>query len=266
MNLIKSKPGLSYVVIAYLITYIITIPLIWLSDSLNRVTYELWQAAGALGPTIAAVIVIWRWKGNDGLKELRQRCLKYSGVKLLLFSLMPIMVFLFVFPVENMIGSFTLLDMLEGFTVEYGGYLWLVPIASLSYGVFEEVGWRGFLQPYLQRKYDPLRTTVILTPIWWLWHLPMFFYRWELWPYSIVYMPLLMFSGTLVFTWLLNKSGGSVLMTMIIHVSYDLISSHYTGVSTIVVSIIWIVIDVWILYRYISNLRKHDHLQERVSI
>jgi hypothetical protein len=58
MDLIKSKPGLSYVVIAYLITYIITIPLIWLSDTLNRVTYELWQAAGALGPTIAAVIVI----------------------------------------------------------------------------------------------------------------------------------------------------------------------------------------------------------------
>src|SRR5580658_4304094 len=40
--------------------------------------------------------------------------------------------------------------------------------------VNEEPGWRGFALPRLQERYGPVRATLILTPLWAGWHLPLF--------------------------------------------------------------------------------------------
>ena len=265
LNFIKRKPLVSYILITYGFTWIVLSPLIWLYDRIPPVYRELWHIIGPLGPAISAIIVIRIWKGKEGLKELGKRCIKYAGIGLLLFSLLPLLVFAIVFPIENFLGSFTFSDLINSFSEEYGGVIWLFPLASLSYGIFEEIGWRGFLLPYLQRKFNSLVSTLILTPIWWLWHLPMFFYRYELF-FAIAIMPLLMFSGTSVFTWLFNTSKGSVLMTIIAHISYDLVSAHNTGISTMVISVIWVVFDIVILVIYIINYRKKHILQEKVVI
>jgi membrane protease YdiL (CAAX protease family) len=265
MEFIKKNPLLSYVFIAYGFTWIVLGLLIWLYNTIPPVYREIWHILGALGPAISAIVVIKIWKGKEGLKELGKRCIKYAGIGLLVFSLLPILVFALIFPIEHFLGSFTIADLLSAFSQEYGGVIWLFPLASFSYGIFEEIGWRGFLLPYLQRKYNPLISSLILTPIWWLWHVPMFFYRYDLF-FAVIIMPLLMFSGTLVFTWLFNTSKGSLLMTIIIHISYDLISAHNTGISTMVVSVLWVVVDIVILLIYVKNYKKQGILQEKIVI
>ncbi|MFE4764218.1 CPBP family intramembrane glutamic endopeptidase [Bacillus mycoides] len=42
-------------------------------------------------------------------------------------------------------------------------------------GGFEEIGWRGFLQPALQKKNSAFFSTVIVSVIWAIWHWPLWF-------------------------------------------------------------------------------------------
>ena len=42
-------------------------------------------------------------------------------------------------------------------------------------GGLEEAGWRYILQPELEKKYPYIAATIIVSLIWWLWHLPLFY-------------------------------------------------------------------------------------------
>lgn len=55
-------------------------------------------------------------------------------------------------------------------------YLALIelPVMIIGGGL-EEIGWRGFLQPALQHKIPAFPSTMIVSAIWSLWHLPLWF-------------------------------------------------------------------------------------------
>lgn len=50
----------------------------------------------------------------------------------------------------------------------------LIPIMILGGGL-EEEGWRHILQPELEKKYNFVISTLIISVVWWLWHLPLFY-------------------------------------------------------------------------------------------
>lgn len=52
----------------------------------------------------------------------------------------------------------------------------------------EEYGWRGFLQPLLQKRFGPRKGIIILGLLWGIWHLPIncFFYSPQTWYLSIL--------------------------------------------------------------------------------
>lgn len=52
-------------------------------------------------------------------------------------------------------------------------------VGSVLYGLGEEPGWRGWLQPYLQARYSAVPATVLVAMIWAAWHAPFFVYRFE---------------------------------------------------------------------------------------
>ncbi len=47
--------------------------------------------------------------------------------------------------------------------------------AMILGGGLEEIGWRGFLQPTLETRFSPLASTLMVGPIWAVWHLPLWF-------------------------------------------------------------------------------------------
>ncbi|WP_042351462.1 CPBP family intramembrane glutamic endopeptidase [Bacillus massiliigorillae] len=49
-----------------------------------------------------------------------------------------------------------------------------VPIMIIGGGL-EEIGWRGYLQPTLQKRWSPFTSTLIVGAIWAIWHLPLWF-------------------------------------------------------------------------------------------
>lgn len=50
----------------------------------------------------------------------------------------------------------------------------MIPMMLFGGGL-EEAGWRYILQPELEKKYKFFISTLIVSVIWWLWHLPLFY-------------------------------------------------------------------------------------------
>lgn len=63
-----------------------------------------------------------------------------------------------------------------GATSEKALYIALInfPIMIIGGGL-EEIGWRGYLQPTLQKKWSAFTSTLIVGGIWAIWHLPLWF-------------------------------------------------------------------------------------------
>jgi membrane protease YdiL (CAAX protease family) len=102
--------------------------------------------------------------------------------------------------------------------------VWFYPVALalafLAYGLSEETGWRGFALPRLQRLHGPLVGSLLLGPLWGLWHLPVFWWPgWRNPPtfLNIILYVLMMTAFTIVITWVFNNTKGSVFMAMLLH-------------------------------------------------
>ena len=117
------------------------------------------------------------------------------------------------------------------------GVLLLILIGALG----EETGWRGYALPQLQRRFSPLTSSLIIAVVWFGWHLPQFFviatYR-DSAPAQYAGMFLGLACGSVVLTWLYNRSGGSILLVAIWHGLYNFVSGTQaaTGILAAVVS------------------------------
>lgn len=94
----------------------------------------------------------------------------------------------------------------------------------------EELGWRGFALPRLQRLLGPVSGTVVLGAVWATWHLPNVFLRgWD--ATTAALFLLATFLTAFAYTWLTNGARGSVLLAMLLHAG---INTSSRLVSTLV--------------------------------
>jgi membrane protease YdiL (CAAX protease family) len=70
--------------------------------------------------------------------------------------------------------------------VSAGKMFELVVLGGLLRGIGEEPGWRGYALPVLRGRHGPLLATLMLFPVWWLWHLPSFLMRPEFQPLQFI--------------------------------------------------------------------------------
>jgi membrane protease YdiL (CAAX protease family) len=88
----------------------------------------------------------------------------------------------------------------------------------------EELGWRGYLLPRLQRRFGALVASVVLGLIWGLWHLPLAltpgdvrsetFFGWTL---------LGLVAAAILFTWVYNNTRGSLLIALLFHTAINMV-------------------------------------------
>jgi membrane protease YdiL (CAAX protease family) len=96
----------------------------------------------------------------------------------------------------------------------------------------EEPGWRGFALPRLQRRYGPFVGSLILGPLWAMWHLPVFWV--PAWNYPPTLLNIVMFviaaiAFTIVMTWVFNNTKGSVFLAVLVHATFDLYMALLNG-------------------------------------
>lgn len=109
----------------------------------------------------------------------------------------------------------------------------LVPgllLQMVTTGLAEEPGWRDFALPRMQRLIGAPRAAVAIGTLWGLWHLPLFLTEWGERPDVTWYRPLAFIAFCIAFnvvmTWVFNRTGQSLPMAMLLHVSVN----NFSGV------------------------------------
>ena len=161
-----------FIVLSFAITWLLVTPLI-LSDLNLLPDLPAWlHGLGALGPLLAAYFS----KRERGIFEPAGRS-SISLDWLALCLATPLLFALLALVCVGILGE----PILQPISDAYVDLDWILSliVGSVLYGVGEEAGWRGWLQPHLQSNHSALRATLILSAIWGLWHTPFFFYRFE---------------------------------------------------------------------------------------
>src|SRR5215212_6109395 len=130
-----------------------------ISDYLNTV-------ALILGPTLSAFIMTGAIEGREGVRRLLRRIVLWRvGLWWYLFVLagIPAIIVLSTVVLPGALASF------EASAVPSTLFLYVVagPVFLFIGGpVFEEIGWRGFALPRLQRLHGPLVGSIVLGALW----------------------------------------------------------------------------------------------------
>lgn len=177
----------------------------------------------AFGPLVAAFLLTYLDEGGEGLKNLLKRGVDYRFGKI---WYVPIF---FLFPAMN--GGALLLAVISGETLPELSVLsnpFMIAVAFVYIfflgGPFqEEWGWRRYALDRLQARWNALVSNLILGVQWGAWHLPLFFIEGTLQSQTPIWgFMILIISGTILFTWIYNNTGGSILAVMLLHTMNNL--------------------------------------------
>ena len=104
---------------------------------------------------------------------------------------------------------------------EVGAGFVLLILLRLVTAAGEEIGWRGHLLPLLQARLSALYASLVIAVIWGVWHLPLLIGNGV--EGSIIALRLVStIGGAVMFTWLFNNTGGSVLAVTLLHAGNNL--------------------------------------------
>lgn len=183
----------------------------------DREAYLPFAVLGILGPLVAATLLVWRQGGARAVKDLFAGLLRWRvHVGWYAAALLPAVLLAVLLGLLGLAGR-------EGPLV-YAPTLSGLGVA-LVISVTEEVGWRGYALPRLQRRFGTFGASSLLGLLWYFWHLPMFLGLAV--PLDLVLVMLLYFIGaSLVFTWIYNGSGSSLLLAVVAHLAAHLNNSH----------------------------------------
>jgi uncharacterized protein len=212
-GLVARYPLAAYFALAYALSWAILVPagLGLIPESAGGILS--WVAP--FGPAAAAFVVTALIGGGPAVRQLLRRIGQWRvGVGWYLLILVGV-------PLLELLGAFAVLGSvpLDELSRNWPVILLLLPTVLYIFvftGLGEEPGWRGFALPRLQERHGPLLGTSILAVLWALWHLPNVLFggytglSYTLWAALTV-------ASAFLYTWVYNRTGGSVLIAALLH-------------------------------------------------
>jgi membrane protease YdiL (CAAX protease family) len=229
-DLLRNQPLVSYFVLAYAGSWIVSIPAI-----LAYWGYlpGAWTAAFYLGPFagpfVAAFVMTGISEGRPGVHRFLRRFLIWRvGWPWYAFILLgiPALMLAGLLVLPGVAPSFQ--GLTPQFVLNYP--LSFLVIFLLGGPLGEEPGWRGFALPRLQPRFGPMGGTLLLGILWAGWHLPAFLTPAQHggpgtdWAAFFTNFPIFVASTTamtVVFTWVFNHTRASIFIAILLHASVD---------------------------------------------
>jgi uncharacterized protein len=130
-----------------------------------------------------------------------------------------------------------------------GGVALVFPLLVLgqlpSSPLLEEFGWRGLALPLLQGRWNALASSVMLGLVWGVWHLPLMAANGDPpVPYLLLIVP-----HTVLMTWVVNSTRGSMVLATLFHASLNTaLTTLYPGSQSMVeIVLTWLVAGAVVL-------------------
>ncbi|MCX6050308.1 MAG: CPBP family intramembrane metalloprotease [Chloroflexi bacterium] len=227
-NWIRRHSLIAYFVLAYVLTWTTTLPLVLSQRGLRMVNLPeglllaLLLLATYIGPLPSALIVTYIVEGKAGVKQLLRRMVQWRvgiGWYLLILIGYPLV---FLLGASAYMGITPLTALLQKWPLLLTSYLPAALIGILYPSLGEEPGWRGFALPRLQQQHGPLIGSLILGALHGFWHLPAYFLpgfilpgRFD--PVAFAANTCAIIVMTVIWTWLFNHGQASVFLIMLVH-------------------------------------------------
>lgn len=172
-------------------------------------------------PSVVAIVLTALVLGRGAVRKLFGR--------LLIWRVNPFWYLVVVLGPLALAGGMVVLNTLLGGPALSLGMLLLGVAFFLAFSIFpgsalgEEIGWRGYALPRLQARRSALAASLIIGPLWALWHLP-------LWltgdpgrtPTLYAAFVVSVIAMSIILTWVYNSTGGSFLMVVLLHATANL--------------------------------------------
>lgn len=215
ISAIKRHPVVVFYILAFAITWLGWIPQALYGRGLSSFNSPVLNFLGGSGPTLAAVIVLLLIKEKGGLRQL------FGALfKLRVSFVWYVFVFGFWFVVYAIALGVRAAFGLKFPPLDQFGWMGLFPIffMMLLMNVWEEIGWRGFALPRLQKSFSNMKIFFIMGLLWSLWHLPLLLNPTSAMshiPWYGIIISLL--SATVIYTWLYERTNGSLFFVSVFH-------------------------------------------------
>jgi membrane protease YdiL (CAAX protease family) len=212
-------------------------------------------------PGLAAMFLSWRASGKSGIGALFGSLGAWR---------MPVKWYVIALLLTPGIWALALtIDRALGRTYELGPALlteafsasaaFMIPIAvafTLPNALGEELGWRAFALPRLQARYGAVIASVVIGLFWGFWHVPGWI-AWSAtesaglpaWAMVVNTVPL-----AILFTWLFNRTRGSLLLACLFHASITNTGYFLPKLPTITEAVLlWLIATTLVVSRELSR-------------
>ena len=216
MNTKTRKELTQFFIIAFAFAWLIWLPGVVIPNF--PIPGRALEVIGALGPAVAALILVGRSEGKAGLKRIAANAFG-AGCNWRFLAGSSLML-LVLHAASRLIYSLFSTDLPESEML--ASPAGLIPVFIIMFllggGLNEEIGWRGYALDRIQSKYSALAASLFLGVFWIVWHLPVFFLQGTnqalipFWLFMLAVIPL----GVMM-TWVYNNTNQSIFAAAFFH-------------------------------------------------
>lgn len=170
---------------------------------------------GVWGPSISSVVLTGLFFGRNGLRQLFSRFKRYH-IKWYWWCLLLLLPATVHFTGRS-IWQLAYDGAIDPFYRPLQYWASAIIPSFLIAGIGEELGWRGFALPRLQKLFSPVVAMFILAVVHMFWHLPTYWLGQGIHNVPLLFVFCFLFPWTIIFNWLYNRSGGSLIFAVSFH-------------------------------------------------
>ncbi len=127
----------------------------------------------------------------------------------------------------------------------------------------EEIGWRGLMQPELQKRFSPLVAALIITVFWVLWHLPLYLngFRPGDLVSGMISQGIMGVFLAIFLAWFYNRSGGNLFLMMFLHTGFNRTANLLPASAAPGLLLFWLIVVVAVVVK--DKMRRKLPEQQR---